>query len=131
MSTKQIEMNDKMLTGKDEVNTQAKWSRGKSITRSTWMMSALAVGSALGLMASTSWAAVAPPEPDSPDTSVRWNTKPGGGYTEQAGYGDEDVTGYKGRYIYGASIGILQLPANIPMLPGDVGNPTTFDFPVL
>jgi len=28
-------------------------------------------------------------------------------------------------------VGILQLPANIPMLPGDMGNPTTFDFPVL
>jgi len=28
-------------------------------------------------------------------------------------------------------VGILQLPANIPMLPGDMGNPTTFNFPVL
>ena len=118
-------------TGENIVNTQGNLSRRKSITRSTWMMSTLAVGSAIGLMASLSGAAVAPPEPDSPDTSVRWNTKPGGGYTEQAGYGDKDVTGWKGRYIYGASIGILQLPANIPMLPGDVGNPSTFDFPVM
>jgi hypothetical protein len=28
-------------------------------------------------------------------------------------------------------VGIVQLPANIPMMPGDVGNPTTFNFPVL
>jgi len=41
------------------------------------------------------------------------------------------VTGWNGRYVYGPTVGILQLPANIPMLPGDMGNPTTFDFPVL
>ena len=69
--------------------------------------------------------------PESPDTSVRWNTQPGDLYSEKRGYGDEDVTGWKGRYIYGPTVGIIQLPANIPMLPGDVGNPTTFDFPVL
>ena len=95
--------------------------------------SVVAAGAAVGMMgaASNANAAVSPPEPESPDTSVRWNTKPGDLYNEQRGYGDKDVTGYKGRYIYGATVGILQLPANIPMLPGDVGNPTTFDFPVL
>ena len=72
------ETSNNMITGEDEVNTQENLSRGKCITRSTWLMSTLAVGSALGLMASLSGAAVAPPEPDSPDTSVRWNTKPGG-----------------------------------------------------
>jgi hypothetical protein len=71
------------------------------------------------------------PKPDPVDTSVRWKTEHGGLYTEQQGYGDEDVTGWKGRVIYGPRVGIIQLPANIPMLPGDMGNPTTFDFPVL
>jgi len=70
-------------------------------------------------------------KPEDPDTSVRWNTKPGDLYNEKRGYGDEDVTGWKGRTIYGATVGIIQLPANIPMLPGDMGNPTTFNFPVL
>ena len=95
--------------------------------------SVVAAGAAAGMIgaASTANAAVSPPEPESPDTSVRWNSKPGDLYNEQRGYGDKDVTGYKGRYIYGATVGILQLPANIPMLPGDLGNPTTFDFPVL
>ena len=65
------------------------------------------------------------------DTSARWNTPPGDLYNEQPGYGDEDVTGWAGRLVYGPTVGILQLPANIPMLPGDMGNPTTFDFPVL
>jgi ribosomal protein S16 len=93
---------------------------------------AVAAGS-LGLMgaASTANAAVSPPEPESPDTSIRWKTNKGDLYNEKLGYGDEDVTGYKGRYVYGPTVGILQLPANIPMLPGDMGNPTTFDFPVL
>lgn len=95
--------------------------------------SAIATGSAVGLLASSSTAnaAVAPPEPESPDTSVRWKTPRGDLYNEKLGYGDEDVTGWKGRYVYGPTVGILQLPANIPMLPGDMGNPTTFDFPVL
>jgi len=65
------------------------------------------------------------------DTSVAFNTEPGDLYTEERGYSDRDVTGWKGRYIYGPTVGIIQLPANIPMLPGDMGNPTTFNFPVL
>jgi len=95
--------------------------------------SAAAAGAAVGMIsaASVADAAVAPPEPESPDTSVRWKTPPGDLYNEKLGYGDEDVTGYQGRYVYGPTVGILQLPANIPMLPGDMGNPTTFDFPVL
>ncbi len=92
---------------------------------------AIAAGTAIGLMGKAANAAVAPPEPDSPDTSVRWKTEPGDLYNEKRGYGDEDVTGFKGKYIYGPTVGILQLPCNIPMLPGDMGNPTTFDFPVL
>jgi len=110
--------------------------RSNDVSRRNFVVgsaSVVAAGAAAGMIgaASTANAAVSPPEPESPDTSVRWNTKPGDLYNEQRGYGDKDVTGYKGRYIYGATVGILQLPANIPMLPGDVGNPTTFDFPVL
>jgi len=96
---------------------------------------ALAAGAVLGPIGATTAFAqdgnVSPPEPESPDTSVRWKTPHGDLYNEQRGYGDRDVTGYKGRYIYGPTVGILQLPANIPMLPGDMGNPTTFNFPVL
>jgi hypothetical protein len=110
--------------------------RSNDVSRRNFVVgsaSVVAAGAAAGMIgaASTANAAVSPPEPESPDTSVRWNTKPGDLYNEQRGYGDKDVTGYKGRYIYGATVGILQLPANIPMLPGDLGNPTTFDFPVL
>jgi len=116
------------LTGHEDSSNDV--SRRKFLAGSA---SVVAAGAAVGMMgaASNANAAVSPPEPESPDTSVRWNTEPGDLYNEQRGYGDKDVTGYKGRYIYGPTVGILQLPANIPMLPGDMGNPTTFNFPVL
>jgi len=112
---------------KDETHSK-KLSRRDFVAGSA---AALAAGTAIGMMGTPANAAVSPPEPESPNTSVRWETAPGDLYNEKRGYGDEDVTGYKGRYVYGPTVGILQLPANIPMLPGDMGNPTTFDFPVL
>jgi hypothetical protein len=36
-----------------------------------------------------------------------------------------------GKPIYGAAIGILMLEARFPRIPGDMGNATTWDFPVL
>lgn len=36
-----------------------------------------------------------------------------------------------GKAIYGASVGILMLEARFPRLPGDVGNASTWPFPVL
>jgi Asp/Glu/hydantoin racemase len=37
----------------------------------------------------------------------------------------------KGRYIYGVAVGILIMPTNTPMAPGNMGNASTFNFPVL
>ena len=130
------EINENSEASTEQDNTKSDCSRREFLTRSTGTVaaaSAIAAGSAVGLMGASSSAnaAVAPPEPESPDTSVRWNTEHGDLYNEKLGYGDRDVTGWKGRYVYGPTVGILQLPANIPMLPGDMGNPTTFDFPVL
>jgi len=114
----------------EQIETDKNVSRRNFIVGSA---GAIAAGSAIGLMsaASTANAAVSSPEPESPDTSVRWKAERGGLYNEQRGYGDEDVTGWNGRMVYGPTVGIVQLPANIPMMPGDVGNPTTFNFPVL
>jgi len=130
------EVKKDVIVSSEQHDTDNDLSRREFLSRSTGTVvaaSAIAAGSAVGLMgaASDASAAVAPPEPESPDTSVRWKTEPGDLYNEQRGYSDRDVTGWKGRYVYGPTVGILQLPANIPMLPGDVGNPTTFDFPVL
>ena len=71
------------------------------------------------------------PEAYDVDPSTRWKTKPGDLYNEGRGFGDREVTGWKKRNVYGATVGIVQIPAHIPMLPGDVGNATTFDYPVL
>ena len=52
-------------------------------------------------------------------------------YTPRSGYEAGDLQWREGRYVGGAPIGILQFPANIPMMPGNVGNASTFDFPVI
>src|SRR5690242_5868536 len=36
-----------------------------------------------------------------------------------------------GRPLYGFSVGILMLEAQFPRIPGDLGNATTFPYPVL
>ena len=36
-----------------------------------------------------------------------------------------------GKAIYGSAVGILMLEARFPRIPGDMGNATTWDFPVL
>ena len=38
---------------------------------------------------------------------------------------------YGNRTIYGQSIGILMLDTRFPRLPGDIGNATTFSYPVM
>lgn len=38
--------------------------------------------------------------------------------------------GRQGRISYGIPIGILMLQCNIPFIPGDVGNASSYDFPV-
>jgi Asp/Glu/hydantoin racemase len=71
-----------------------------------------------------------------------WPTKPtprfksvkpheGGMFTYTVGYTDEEVYWWEGRNIGGAPIGIVQLSANIPMIPGNVGNASTFDFTLI
>ncbi len=53
-------------------------------------------------------------------------------YTYTVGYDDEEVSWPEGRMIGGAAIGVIQIgPIRVPMVPGNVGNATTFSFPVL
>jgi len=52
-------------------------------------------------------------------------------YTEQSGFNDKDMTWWPGCNIAGVTIGLIQFRANLPMMPGNMGNATTFDFPMV
>ena len=52
-------------------------------------------------------------------------------FTEQGGYNDAEVTGWDGRNVFGVTIGLVQMHVNLAMMPGNMGNATTFDFPIL
>ena len=67
-----------------------------------------------------------------------WKTlKPGAKdsdmYTEETGFDENnpDMTWWPGRNISGVTIGLVQMRANLPMMPGNMGNASTFDFPML
>lgn len=54
-------------------------------------------------------------------------------YTEETGFDPDnsDLTWWSGRNVSGVTIGLVQFRANLPMMPGNMGNATTFDFPML
>jgi hypothetical protein len=52
-------------------------------------------------------------------------------YTEQSGFNEDDLTWWDGRNVAGVTIGLIQFRANLPMMPGNMGNATTFGFPIL
>jgi len=52
-------------------------------------------------------------------------------YTHSEYWGKGDVTWWEGRRVGGIAIGVIQLSANIPMIPGNMGNASTFDFPLM
>ena len=67
--------------------------------------------------------------------TIDWKTVEAGDgandlYAPQEGFNDTDVTWWPGRNFAGATIGLLQFQANLPMIPGNMGNATTFDFPM-
>lgn len=55
----------------------------------------------------------------------------GGMFTYTVGYTDEDVHWWPGRTVGGILLGVVQLSGNIPMIPGNVGNASTFDFDLM
>ena len=138
------EVNKETAANEQQDDTQPYQSRREFITRSTGTIaaaSALAAGGAASLLSSeanASWpksSEVSIPSDVMPvvdvDPAERFRIRQGDLYYEKTGFTDRDVTGWKGRAQYGITIGVIQLPANIPMLPGDIGNASTFSFPVL
>jgi hypothetical protein len=101
------------------------------LTRRKMFQAATVAAATAGIAASSTRQAHAlwPTEP----TPRFKNVKPheGGMFTYTVGYTDEDVYWWQGRTIGGAPIGIVQLSANIPMIPGNVGNASTFGFSLI
>ena len=70
-------------------------------------------------------------------TAPAENLKPGAHdsdlYMESTGYTEDNqkVTTWIGRNTAGIAVGLVQLRAMLPMIPGHVGNGTTFKFPIL
>lgn len=44
---------------------------------------------------------------------------------------DAKITNWIGRNVSGVTIGLIQLRARLPLVPGNMGNASTFDFPML
>jgi hypothetical protein len=51
--------------------------------------------------------------------------KPYANYTPMLGFTADELSWSQGRNVGGAAIGVLQFSANIPMMPGNVGNAAT------
>jgi len=119
----------------DKAETRPGASRRDFLATSTGAIAAASVlGAGATLVSSAASAAEEPGHFATPD----WKTlKPGAKdsamYTEETGFdkNDPDMTWWSGRNIGGVTIGLVQIRANLPMMPGNMGNATTFDFPML
>ena len=113
---------------------QAQPDENKQVDRREFMAGSVGLGAAVlgaGALAASS-SAVAQ---DGGVATIDWKTvEPGDRandlYAPQEGFNDTDVTWWPGRNFSGVTIGLLQFQANLPMIPGNMGNATTFDFPM-
>jgi hypothetical protein len=144
--TNENETSQEIASDQVETETETDVSRRDFLANSTGAIAAASVLAAGATLVSSEISAAWPNSSDKPDLSkigaeafdvdpsARWegeNGETGPHFNETIAYGDDEVTGWKGRLVYGATIGIIQIPARIPMIPGDMGNAGTFDFPVL
>jgi hypothetical protein len=135
---------DEMDLKRDD--TESDLSRREFLSKSTGTIAAASIMGAGATLASRDASAAWPNSSNTPDSSkigveafdvdpsVRWegeDGETGPHFNDEFGYSEDEVTGWKGRLVYGATVGIVQIPARIPMIPGDMGNAGTFDFPVL
>jgi aspartate/glutamate racemase len=130
------EMEKKNVEDVEQVETNTDESR-RTFLKGT--ASAIAAGSVLGasVLSGVGMASAQDAKPGhfaTPD----WRTlKPGAKdsamYTEETGFdeNDPDMTWWSGRNIAGVTIGLVQIRANLPMMPGNMGNASTFDFPMV
>jgi len=122
-------------TSLENDDSQGDLSRRDFLSKSTGTIAAASVLAAgATLVSSEASAAEEPGRWATPD----WKTnKPGkkdtDNYTEESGFdhNNSDVTWWPGRNVSGVTIGLVQMRANLPMMPGNMGNATTYDFPML
>ncbi len=126
-------MKEKKNTNGSSVKDQSKsnLSRRSFVAKSAGV---IATGSVLGASVITGEALAQDNKFATPD----WRTlKPGvkdtDMYTEETGFDENncDMTWWPGRNVSGVTIGLVQIRANLPMMPGNMGNASTFDFPML
>jgi Asp/Glu/hydantoin racemase len=74
-----------------------------------------------------------PPEYTAPSDTLKPGPHDSDYYVESTGASEENanVNWWLGRNVGGVTIGLIQLRAHLPMAPGNMGNATTFDFPLL
>jgi hypothetical protein len=74
-----------------------------------------------------------PPEFTAPAETLKPGVHDSDLYIETTGYDKDNqkVTTWIGRNTAGITVGLVQLRAMLPMIPGHVGNGTTFNFPLL
>ncbi len=107
---------------------------GKNIARREFLVKGLATagGVAAVAMGATSNAFAAWPPGATPKYKGRSKTKDAYEmYTHSEYWSEDDVTWWDGRRVGGIAIGVIQLSANIPMIPGNMGNASTFKFPLM
>jgi hypothetical protein len=114
-------MNDKVDSLKKNL------SRRKFLGRSAGLAGGVVVGSGVAQNALAAW-----PAGDTPKYKETGGVKSAYEmYTQSDHWSEEDVTWWEGRRVGGIAIGVIQLGANIPMIPGNMGNASTFDFPLM
>jgi hypothetical protein len=132
--TDEIKTNTSASLKQDETNDL---SRREFVSKSTGTIAAASViGAAVIAGADDAIAqdAEKPPKFSTPDwKTLKPGTKDSDLYTEETGFDEEnsDLTWWNGRNVSGVTIGLVQFRANLPMMPGNMGNATTFDFPML
>ena len=73
-----------------------------------------------------------PPEYTAPSDQLKAGNHDSDNYAETKHYAKgAKITNWIGRNVSGVTIGLIQLRARLPLVPGNMGNASTFDFPML
>jgi Asp/Glu/hydantoin racemase len=111
----------------DQIGSKDKVNRRQFIGRAAVVGGGVVAATAVSTNAIAAW-----PPGETPKYKGRSNVEDAYEmYTESRYWSDDDVTWWEGRRVGGIPIGVIQLSANIPMIPGNMGNASTFDFPLM